>query len=186
MELFDAYPDKKDAMIKLYTNMEPYLNKLLVQGSNVELPLKSIDGVMVDFKLCACKHFHEDDQLNEPQLAVFIECARTTQVLFHKHFNTIPDFIVWLSTSYFSLSYNKLEDNFNYLENNDRLDYNILKYFPENEKVKMDFEECCVCLSCTKATLPCNHFLCKQCEGSIKIPKCPICREYYNDMSDDE
>lgn len=186
MELFDAYPDKKDQMIVMYNNMEPYLKKLMEQGSRVELPLKSIDGVLVDVILCACKHFdHETGQDNQDSLAIIIESERTDQTLFHKHFNKIPEFIAWLATGYHHLCYNKLEDKL-CPDTIERLDYNIIKHFPENDRVKMAFEECCVCLSATRATLPCNHFLCKQCEGSIKIPKCPICREYYDDRSSDD
>ena len=183
MNLFDAYPDKKENMIKTYNNMEPYLKTLMETGRNVELPIKMIDGICVDVKLCACTHFNSENNSSNA-LIIFIECNRSTQVLYSKQFHYIPNFIVWLCTEYHHLSYNKLADRF-CPDTSDNIEYNIIKHFPENEKVKMEFEECCVCLSPTRATLPCDHYLCKQCEGSIKIPKCPICREYY-EHSDDE
>ena len=180
MEVFDAYPEKKEQMITMFNNMEPYLNKLLTNGSRIELPLKSMDGVMVDGMLCACMHFH-DDHPSHQSLLITLESNRTDHILYQKHFNTIPDFIIWLATEYHILRYNKLKDIF-CLEQNEQLEYEIIKHFPDNERVKMAFEDCSVCLSGTKAQLPCNHFLCRQCESSIKIPKCPICREYYHDQ----
>tara|TARA_R110002167_G_scaffold140072_2_gene327774 strand:- start:1286 stop:1792 length:507 start_codon:yes stop_codon:yes gene_type:complete len=56
------------------------------------------------------------------------------------------------------------------------------------EGFESTIQECCVCLDKTTSTTYCSHHLCLVCESKLvkTSSKCPMCRELYQCMDDDE
>jgi len=52
--------------------------------------------------------------------------------------------------------------------------------------IKLDFEECCVCLEKTTGKTDCKHPICLACLTNLKRPTCLLCREEIYEGSDDE
>ena len=62
---------------------------------------------------------------------------------------------------------------------------NDWKKFLTMDNVKLEFDECCVCLETTKTQTQCKHYLCYLCWTNLKSTvndnetetiKCPYCR----------
>ena len=47
------------------------------------------------------------------------------------------------------------------------------------DNIKLDLNECCVCLQPTIGMLPCDHNICLQCETKLPKTCCPMCRKKY-------
>ena len=60
----------------------------------------------------------------------------------------------------------------------------------ESDKIKLSYDDCCVCLEKTMGKTKCNHHICLACFTNLKKPKCPLCRsdiyECGESDSDDE
>lgn len=48
------------------------------------------------------------------------------------------------------------------------------------DNVKLDLNECCVCLNPTTNLLPCLHNICLKCETQLPKTECPMCRKKYS------
>jgi hypothetical protein len=58
--------------------------------------------------------------------------------------------------------------------------YKTLAQILKCDNLEIGLVECCVCLTETISTLPCNHHLCMKCENQLKQTKCPMCRKEYH------
>ena len=74
-----------------------------------------------------------------------------------------------------SLKYNHFDGRF---QKNEIIDWSFL----ENDKIKLRYEECCVCHEKISSKTNCGHSLCVPCYDKIKskegMTACPCCRQY--------
>lgn len=56
----------------------------------------------------------------------------------------------------------------------------------DTDKIKLSYDDCCVCLEKTMGKTKCNHHICLACFTNLKNPKCPLCRADIYDFGDCE
>ena len=159
--------------------------------NHVALPIHSIDGI-VCHGILSISRVNEGpygpDVTPEFKKVVELEIAARykNDSLYVKRFPSdakhqdVVDFIKTLS----ELKYCQTTSRFHH-DANEWHSYKEKKFIHDlfsdlgTDNMRLDFDDCPVCLESTYTKLPCGHHLCLKCESKMKECKCPQCREKY-------
>jgi len=159
--------------------------------NHVALPIHSIDGI-VCHGILSISRVNEGpygpDVTPEFKKVVELEIAARykNDSLYVKRFPSdarhqdVVDFIKTLS----ELKYCQTTSRFHH-DANECHSYKEKKFIRDlfselgTDNMRLDFDDCPVCLESTYTKLPCGHHLCLKCESKMKECKCPQCREKY-------
>lgn len=176
------------------------LLKTLKKNQLARLPIQSIDGVSTDVLI---------SRDNEGKVLI-IHIRSTWSVgydvyssrysLYQKTVSSQEQLDTLFTDIIPTLKYNKLRNKL--YEPEDKFTHHLCclalasKVKDTSNKIKLDWENCCVCHDDTICQTSCGHFLCLECDNKLKKKRCPICRnkqynffeeECYDDSdSDDE
>lgn len=204
----DIFTKKREQDIRRYNNIMPDDGFKYV----VKIPVKELDnihisiiinlyekktGKYIDLNIDSSKIYIADeiDDDNEPDETYCVSYFNRIILEQDDHQYSIEYIQKGLTIIYDiinNLSFDKFNGEFvlnnttNNITNNTTI--NDWKQFLTMKNVKLDFDECCVCLESTKTQTQCKHYLCYGCWTNIKSTvntinddevetiKCPYCR----------
>jgi hypothetical protein len=164
-------------------NFQYVVNQFARGEYSVHIPIEQVDGVDICVRIIHPGKCEEGCTCKKPVMLFVIDFTNSEDRSLKFPVNNQEEFDIMVA-KITCWEFDKFSNQF--VDGSEPVaDPEFYKCF-ESSKIKLSYDDCCVCLEKTRGKTKCNHHICLACFTNLKKPKCPLCRADIYECNDIE